>query len=98
MVKGGQRPAALLLPAPPQGAPSRRFQGGRASHCTRGLHLDCSSSPRTHPSTPPPIPPPIPPLTVQVALLVDDSIAELVHPTVALSPDVHRVLFVRALL
>ncbi len=34
----------------------------------------------------------------EVALLVDDSIAELAHPTVALRPDVHRVLFVRAVL
>ena len=34
----------------------------------------------------------------EVALLVDDSIAELVHPSVAEHPAVHRVLFVRALL
>jgi hypothetical protein len=34
----------------------------------------------------------------ELALLVDDSIAELAHPSVALRPDVHRVLFVRAVL
>jgi len=33
-----------------------------------------------------------------VALLVDDSIAELVHPSAAEHPAVHRVLFVRGLL
>ena len=32
------------------------------------------------------------------ALLVDDSIAELVEPRLAADPRVHRVLFVRALL
>ena len=34
----------------------------------------------------------------ELALLVDDSVAELAHPTVALRTDVHRVLFVRAVL
>ena len=34
----------------------------------------------------------------EAALLVDDSITELVHPSAAEAPEVHRVLFVRALL
>ncbi len=34
----------------------------------------------------------------ELALLVDDSVTELAHPTVALRTDVHRVLFVRAVL
>ena len=32
------------------------------------------------------------------ALLVDDSIAELIHPSVADAPNVHRVLFVRVIM
>ena len=34
----------------------------------------------------------------ELAILVDDSIAELTHPSVADAPTVYRVLFVRALL
>ena len=38
------------------------------------------------------------PPVAQVALLVDDSIAELTEPSLAALATVHRVLFVRALI